>query len=53
MIYCDAMERAANNIDLISAVQGVALTLAKLHRESAEWSSTSESVVDRLRIAMQ
>ncbi|KAJ5265536.1 hypothetical protein N7505_004586 [Penicillium chrysogenum] len=39
--------------DLISAVQGVALTLAKLHRESAEWSSTSESVVDRLRNKLQ
>ncbi|KAL2701710.1 hypothetical protein AAEP93_006008 [Penicillium crustosum] len=32
--------------DLVSAVQGVALTLAKLHREKAEWSSASESVVD-------
>ncbi|KAJ6183896.1 hypothetical protein N7519_005197 [Penicillium mononematosum] len=39
--------------DLISAVRGVALTLAKLHREKAEWSSTSESVVDRLRNKLQ
>lgn len=39
--------------DLISAVQGVALTLAKLHREKAEWSSASESVVARLRNKLQ
>ncbi|KAJ5515948.1 hypothetical protein N7527_007508 [Penicillium freii] len=39
--------------DLISAAQGVALTLAKLHREKAEWSSASEAVVDRLRNKLQ
>ncbi|KAJ5423287.1 Glycosyl transferase family 1 [Penicillium cf. griseofulvum] len=33
--------------------QGVALTLAKLHREKSEWSSASESVVDRLRDKLQ
>ncbi|KAJ5783122.1 hypothetical protein N7457_004896 [Penicillium paradoxum] len=39
--------------DLVSAVQGVASTLAKLHRERSEWSSASESVVDRLRKKLQ
>ncbi|KAJ5800401.1 uncharacterized protein N7518_002469 [Penicillium psychrosexuale] len=39
--------------DLISAVQGVALTMAKLHREKTEWSSASESVVERLRNKLQ
>ena len=39
--------------DLISAVQGVALTMAKLHRERTEWSSASESVVERLRNKLQ
>lgn len=39
--------------DLISAVQGVALTLAKLHQEKSEWSTASESVVDRLRNKLQ
>ncbi|KAG0153662.1 hypothetical protein PDIDSM_2316 [Penicillium digitatum] len=39
--------------DLITAVQGVALTLAKLHREKTGWSSASESVVDKLRSKLQ
>lgn len=39
--------------DLISAVQGVASTLTKLHREKTEWSSASESVADRLRNKLQ
>ncbi|KAJ5469039.1 Glycosyl transferasefamily 1 [Penicillium sp. IBT 31633x] len=39
--------------DLVSAVQGVASTLAKLHRERSEWSSASESVVNRLRKKLQ
>ncbi|KAJ5497453.1 Glycosyl transferase family 1 [Penicillium fimorum] len=39
--------------DLISAVKGVASTLAKLHRERSEWSSASESVVNRLRNKLQ
>lgn len=52
---CNLLEHRFDQLmtELISSVQAVALTLAKLHRVQGEWSDAGESVVDKIRSKLQ